>query len=115
MFSVYAEVKSSDHDADLVSSIKFGGWDQHATLDNGASSEITMFKTIDMKSWSLKGTQMLINNTPFVTKGETRVFDFNTHLPFLYLPDDDWLKYSELIKKQYPDLLCSQLQNVCYF
>ena len=66
-----------------------------------------MFRTVDLKAWHLKATEFKVNGVPFVPKGETRVFDINSHLPFLYLPDDDWLRYSELVKKNYPDIVCS--------
>lgn len=33
----------------------------------------------------------------------------------MWLPDADWIKFSELMVKNYPDILCSQSENVCYF
>jgi hypothetical protein len=74
-----------------------------------------MIKTIDEKAWMLKGTSFMIGDVPFVPKGETRKLDINTHLPFVFLPDKDWVTFSELMKKNYPDIICIQEVNVCYF
>jgi len=49
----------------------------------------------------------MINDVNFLPAGTERKFDINSHLPFIYMPDDDWVKFSELMKKNYPNIKCS--------
>jgi len=41
--------------------------------------------------------------------------EINPHLPYLYLPDEDWTKFEEIMTKTYDDILCSYRLNVCYW
>jgi hypothetical protein len=94
--SVFAEVADVNNQNAESSSIKFGSWDQEACLDDGAS-DITMFQTIDEKAWMLNGTEFMIGDVPFIQDGKTRKLDINTHLPFVFMPDDDWVHFAELM------------------
>jgi len=107
VFSVFAEVADVKNKNAESSSIKFGSWDQQACLDTG-TTDITMFKTIDEKAWMLNGTSFMINDVPFIPAGESRKLDINTHLPFVFLPDKDWVGFSELMQKNHKDILCAQ-------
>jgi hypothetical protein len=107
VFAVFAEVADVKNKNAESSSIKFGSWDQQACLDTG-SDDIKMFKTIDEKSWLIEGSAFKIGDVPFIPAGSTRKLDMNTHLPFVFMPDADWVTFSELMQKNYPDILCAQ-------
>jgi hypothetical protein len=96
VFAVFAEVADVNNKNAESSSIKFGSWDQQAIKDDG-DIDITMFKTIDEKAWMISGTSFMIGDVPFVPAGETRKLDINTHLPFVFMPDKDWITFSELM------------------
>ena len=104
--AVYAEVQSQT----ATSSIKFGSWDQHALKDTG-STDITMLRTSTLDGWKISCNDFMINDVSFLPKVDganaVRTLEINSHLPFLYLPDDDWNHYAELLKKNYPEILCS--------
>lgn len=74
-----------------------------------------MFQTIGLNGWKVKANGFMINDVSFLPAGSLRTFDINSHLPFLYLPDDDWVLFAELMRKNYPDIKCSKALNVCYF
>jgi len=94
--AVFAEVATASNTDATNSVIKFGSWDQHACLDTG-NTDITMFKTTDLKGWTVKATSFMINDVAFLTPGSKRTFEINSHLPFLYLPFNDWIAYVELM------------------
>lgn len=56
-----------------------------------------MIQTIDETGWVLNGTEFMVGDIPFVPAGETRKVDVNTHLPFVYMPDKDWIFFSEVM------------------
>jgi hypothetical protein len=60
-----------------------------------------------LSGWKLKANSFMINDVNFLPAGTERKFDINSHLPFIYMPDDDWVKFSELMKKNYPNIKCS--------
>ena len=68
-----------------------------------------MFRTVSLDGWKVNANGFMINDVSFLPKGTVRKFDINSHLPFLYLPDSDWLKYAELMKKNYVDVKCNFL------
>jgi hypothetical protein len=107
VFSIFAEVADSKNKNAESSSIKFGSWDQEACLETGNSTDITVFKTIGLDEWYLNGTEFMIGDVPFISSAETRKLEISTHLPFVFLPDDDWLRFSELMQKNYPNILCA--------
>lgn len=74
-----------------------------------------MFQTIGLDGWIISANKFMIDDVSFLPEGVTRKMDINAHLPFLYMGYDDWLKYTEVLKKNYQDIVCNQGQNVCYF
>jgi len=61
-----------------------------------------------LNGWKVKANGFKYNDMDILPAGSIRNFDINSHLPFLYLPDDDWVRYSELMTKSYPDIICSK-------
>lgn len=50
-----------------------------------------MFKTVDEKSWNVQATTFKLGYNNFRTEKDTpRVVSLNPHLPYIYVPDDDW-------------------------
>lgn len=71
-----------------------------------------MLRTASLDGWKVSCNSFMINDVSFIPKEENgdaavRTLEINSHLPFLYLPDDDWNRYAELIKKNYPEVMCS--------
>jgi hypothetical protein len=109
--AVFAEVGDVFNLDANSSVVKFGGWDQSAIQ---AGDELHMFRTHNLEHWRLTADNFTLGDKPFLD-GQMRLLDINSHLPFLYLPEADWLKFAELLEQEYPDIVCSQLENVCYF
>lgn len=109
VYAVYAEVADATNMTPGVSSIKFGSWDQYATLETG-STDITMFRTVSLDGWFINANKFFIDDVSFLPAGATRRFDINTHLPFIYMPDADWVMWEELMNKNYKSLglVCSK-------
>ena len=47
--------------------------------------------------------------------GQVRYLEINPNLPYLYIPDDDFISFQSLMVKMYPDIICSYKLNVCYW
>ena len=79
------------------STIKFGGWDPiNVQKDTSKYSKgMRMFKTIDLANWNLRATNFYLGYDEFEQAGSARVVNLNPHLPYIYIPDDDWRIISE--------------------
>lgn len=93
------------------SNVKFGSWDAEAIV---GGNELQLFKCQDLTAWRVKAKNFDIGSDAFIA-GTTRYLEINPHLPYLYLPDEDWTKFEEIITKTYEDILCSYRLNVCYW
>lgn len=68
-----------------------------------------MFRTVGLDGWHVNCNGFMMNDVSFLDAGTVRKFDINSHLPFVYLPDDDWTRYAELMQKNYVDVKCNFL------
>jgi hypothetical protein len=76
--------------------IKFGSYDYTAM-----TAPPKMIKTIDLNSWNLNTDQMMIGNKVMISGN--RRFDIDPMLPYLYVPDNDFLPMIEEFAKMYLD------------
>lgn len=74
-----------------------------------------MFKTNDLANWSLRATNFFLGYDEFEQAGNARVVDLNPHLPYIYVPDQDWQIISERLQDIYHDIRCEFDENVCKF
>lgn len=93
------------------SNVKFGSWDAEAIV---GGHELQVFKCQDLTAWRVGAKNFAIGSDAFIP-GATRYLEMNPHLPYLYLPDEDWTKFEEIMTKTYKDILCSYRLNVCYW
>jgi hypothetical protein len=115
MLAIYHIVE--DLDANNVtkfansSNIKFGSWDQQAMVSYG---ELRMFRCQDLNAWRVAGRNFYIGVNHFI-RGQVRYLEINPNLPYLYIPDEDFISFQSLMVKMYPDIICSFKLNVCYW
>ena len=93
------------------SSIKFGSWDQ-AGMAPGSS--LTMFRTSNLDQWALNADDYSIDGTKFLVGIDKKIV-FSPHLPYLYMPSQDWVAFAAALAKAYPDVHCVYDENRCSF
>ena len=76
-----------------------------------------MIKTDDWRLWILKGFSLSYGLTEVIADSEANPISRNVilspHLPYMYLPADDYSKISNQMKILYPDIDCSS--SFCKF
>jgi hypothetical protein len=92
------------------SNIKFGGWDQSAIAPG---HYLKMFRTFSPQQWDLKADNFLLGGTSFLMA--SRVISIDPHIPYLYIPNNDWIDFANTMEKHYGKLYCQFSKNKCYF
>ena len=123
MWQLRHDQKMIDHQVVMVNAmntrgnssvIKFGGWDLEA-LTPGTS--LTVLKTENEKSWTLKSSLFSYNGTNLFTSVVEKNIDLNPHLPYLYIPDADWTHFAYSMHNIYAttgyDIDCDFGGNYC--
>jgi len=94
------------------SHIKFGGWDQSAIAEGGS---LVMVRTRDVNSFQLNAHQFYIGEELFLDK--IRAIDIDPMLPYIYMPDLDYVKIQEKLQEIYygQGIKCDYTMNYCRF
>lgn len=92
------------------SNIKFGGWDPSA-LQPGAS--LITFRTYSPQHWDLKADNFMIDGKAFLS--DVRIISIDPHIPYLYIPNNDWNDFAREMSLIYADIVCEFSANRCYF
>lgn len=71
-----------------------------------------MFNTVDTKSWNLQATNFYVG---FDQHKINRVINFNPHLPYIYIPNEDWNIIAARVQEVYHGVRCEYDENVCKF
>lgn len=89
VFSLY-----TDLDQSMQSTIKFGSYDPSAISQGG---HITYMKTKSRQSWDLLGYVMVVYQSQVATGPTPKVALIEPQLPYLYIPDEDWIGFINAI------------------
>lgn len=95
-------------DSSNGSMIKFGSFDRSGIMDG---QNIEVYKTIDKTRWSINGNNIYANNHVVTTS--QREFSFNMHLPYIYIPDDDFKNFASAMAQFHLNIKCSDTLNGC--
>ena len=88
--------------------IKFGSYDLTGIM-NGQTLQV--YETVDRTRWAINGNNILANDH-VVTLNE-REFSFNMHLPYIYIPSDDFKNFAVAMAQFQLDIKCSDTLNYC--
>jgi len=66
--------------------LEFGSWDVKGMAP---SSEIRFFRCVDNKNLWIKANSFMFDYDTFIS-AEDRYLDINPHLPYIYLPNNDF-------------------------
>jgi hypothetical protein len=74
-----------------------------------------MIKTRDLNSFQLNANQFHLGDTLFLNKN--RAIDIDPQLPYIYMPDLDFIKIQEKLQELYygQDIICDYTTNFCKF
>jgi hypothetical protein len=95
---------------DFSSSIKFGSYDPVGIAPNNV---LQMYKTKDLSSWSIKIRNMYLNNDALIDAGGTRYLSLDMQLPYLYLPNADFIKFQVQMANFDRNIHCNYHNNYC--
>lgn len=106
-FSLYTNL-----DVNIHSSLKFGSYDKGAILPG---SSIQYLKTKSRESWELRGYAMVVYHSQVATGPTPKVALIEPQLPYLYIPDEDWMSFIDAVLFSYESdgVRCSS--HYCYF
>lgn len=93
VFSLY-----TDLDQSMQSTIKFGSYDPSAISQGGS---ITYMKTKSRQSWELLGYVIVVYQSQVHTGPTPKVALIEPQLPYLYIPDEDWIGFINAIIYSY--------------
>lgn len=95
----------------ITSYLKFGDWDQEGLLKG---SRLNMFTTIEPTSWYLKSNSFFLGQESFM-EDTNKLIDLNPHLPYLYIPDNDWRLFAYKLENKFLYVDCTFKNNYCKF
>ena len=91
--------------------LKFGNMDDIGMLPN---AEMRTFRTRQLSSWQLVADHMSLDYQTVIPFSD-RYLTFNPHVPYVYVPQADWLSFRDVAQKQWSDLTCVGDWGTCFF
>jgi hypothetical protein len=91
------------------STAKFGSYDEQGMLDK---SILAIYRTESLSSWGIMAREIQCNHYN-LTDNQTRTFHFDTALPYLYMPQSDWINWANAIQKFDLDIECNP-EGACW-
>lgn len=93
--------------------LHFGSWDQKGMAPN---AEIRFYQCFDDKNFWIQANHFEFDYDVFLT-GETRYLDINPHLPYIYMPNQDFSNFVNHANKRLVsmNILCDYNAGTCYF
>ena len=72
------------------SSVKFGSYDTAGIIPG---ETLRMYKTKSLASWMINARNIALNGLALTDDGSTRYLNLDMQLPYLYLPDHDFMSF----------------------
>jgi len=106
-FSFY--IKAAQGNSSII---KFGSYDEQGIATDAT---LAVYKTKEVSSWKIIARNLRLNGHYITTQDSNRDFLFDMSLPYMYLPQKDWLNFAKYMAVFNLDLHCSDFANSCKF
>lgn len=75
-----------------------------------------MFETNSFDNWKTRAWSFFYGETEFLAGNDSvRLMDVNPHLPYIYIPDNDWSEWAYMVTQKIPDIKCDYTNKICRF